>query len=71
MDPKASCSVGAQMLVKDTMDTLAEHPPPQPTRPAVNLLVAVGKQQEYLAINNLLPPPDHPGALDALQVCSA
>jgi hypothetical protein len=56
------------MLVKDVMDTLAQYPPPQPTRPAVNLLVAVGKQQEYLARNNLLPPPGNPGALDALQV---
>jgi hypothetical protein len=56
------------MLVKDIVETLADYPPPQPTCPAVNLLVAVGKQQEYLARNNLLPPAGHPGALDALQV---
>ena len=48
-------------------DVLGQHPPPQPSRPAVDLLVTVGQQQEYLLFHNLLPPPGHPGALDALQ----
>ena len=48
-------------------DVLGQFPPPQPSRPAVDLLVTVGQQQEYLLFHNLLPPPGHPGALDALQ----
>lgn len=44
------------------------HPPPQPSKAAVDLLVTVGQQQEYLLWHNLLPPPGHPGSLDALEV---
>ena len=58
----------AQLFLAKLTDVLAQHPPPQPSRPAVDLLVAVGQQQEYLLFHNLLPPPGHPGALDALQV---
>ena len=47
---------------------LAAHPPPEPSPPAVDLLVAVGRQQEFLAWHNLAPPAGHPGALDALAV---
>ena len=50
--------------------TLAQFPPPQPSRPAVDLLVTVGQQQEYLAWHNLLPSRGEQGALDALQVGS-
>lgn len=49
-------------------DTLNMHPPPQPSKAAVDLLVTVGQQQEYLLWHNLLPPPGHPGSLDALEV---
>ena len=51
------------------MSTLAQFPPPQPSRPAVNLLVTVGQQQEYLSWHNLLPSRGEQGSLDALQVC--
>lgn len=47
---------------------LAAHPPPEPFVPVVDLLVAVGRQQEFLAYHNLLPPAGHPGSLDALAV---
>ena len=57
-----------QLFVGDLMDALGQHPPPQPSRMAVDLLVAVGQQQEYLAAHGLLPPHGHPGALDALRV---
>ena len=50
------------------VQTLAQFPPPQPTQPAVDLLVTVGQQQEYFSWNNLLPPAGHPGRLDALKV---
>ena len=49
-------------------DTLNMYPPPQPSKAAVDLLVTVGQQQEYLLWHNLLPPPGHPGSLDALAV---
>ncbi len=62
---------GAQMFVADLMDALEQHPPPQPSLPAVDLLVSVGQQQKYLDANGLLPPAGHPGALDALQVRAA
>jgi hypothetical protein len=58
----------AQLFVMDLMDALEQHPPPAPARNAVDLLVAVGRQQEYLAANGLLPPRGHPGELDALRV---
>ena len=56
------------MLVMDLTHTLQHYPPPQPTRPAVDLLVIVGKHQEYLAKHGLLPARDHPGSVDALKV---
>jgi len=49
-------------------DTLNMYPPPQPSTAAVNLLVTVGQQQEFLIWHSLLPPPGHPGSLDALAV---
>ena len=49
-------------------DTLNRYPPPQPSTAAVNLLVTVGQQQEFLIWHSLLPPPGHPGSLDALAV---
>jgi len=49
-------------------DTLNKYPPPQPSTAAVNLLVTVGQQQEFLIWHSLLPPPGHPGSLDALAV---
>ena len=60
-----------QMLIMDLTHALELYPPPQPTRAAVDLLVTVGKHQEYLVTHGLLPPPDHPGYLDALKVRSA
>ncbi len=59
------------MLIMDLTHALELYPPPQPTRAAVDLLVTVGKHQEYLVTHGLLPPHDHPGSLDALKVCSA
>ena len=52
------------------MVALEQHPPPQPSQQAVDLLVSVGQQQKYLDANGLLPPAGHPGALDAFQVRS-
>ena len=49
-------------------DTLDRFPPPHPSEAAVNLLVTVGQQQEFLLWHSLLPPPGHPGSLDALEV---
>ena len=57
-----------QMLIMDLTDALERYPPPQPTRPAVDLLVTVGKHQEYLDHHGLLPSQDHAGSLDALKV---
>ncbi len=57
-----------QELIDKLLATLEQYPPQQPTRPAVDLLVAIGEQQQYLLYTNLLPPPGSPGALDALQV---
>ena len=62
------CTVLAQMLVMDLKHTLEHFPPPQPSAGAVNLLVTVGKHQEYLMQHGLLPPRNHPGSLDALEV---
>ena len=56
------------MLIMDLTHALELYPPPQPTRAAVDLLVTVGKHQEYLVTHGLLPPHDHPGSLDALKV---
>lgn len=49
-------------------DTLNKFPPLQPTKAAVDLLVTVGRQQEYLLWHNLMPPPGQPGSLDAFAV---
>ena len=62
------CVFSAQMLVMDLTHTLEHFPPPQPSAGAVNLLVTVGKHQEYLVQHGLLPPRNHPGSLDALKV---
>ena len=62
------CLPCLQLFVADLMAALEQHPPPQPSQPAVDLLVSVGQQQKYLDANGLLPPAGHPGALDALQV---
>ena len=59
------------MLIMDLSHALELYPPPQPTRSAVDLLVTVGKHQEYLVTHGLLPSHDHPGSLDALKVCCA
>ena len=58
-----------QEFIVKLVNSLAQFPPPQPTQPAVDLLVTVGQQQEYFSWHNLLPPAGHPGALDALKVC--
>ena len=57
-----------QEFLGKLVSTLAQFPPPQPSRPAVDLLVTVGQQQEYLAWHNLLPSRGEQGSLDALQV---
>jgi len=62
------CGTDVQMLIMDLTDALELYPPPQPTRPAVDLLVTVGKHQEYLDHHGLLPSQDHAGSLDALKV---
>ena len=49
-------------------NTLNKYPPLQPTKAAVDLLVTVGQQQEYLLWHNLMPPPGQPGSLDAFAV---
>ncbi|KAK9805114.1 hypothetical protein WJX73_010312 [Symbiochloris irregularis] len=56
-----------EFLVK-LVNSLAQFPPPQPTQPAVDLMVTLGQQQEYFSWHNLLPPAGHPGSLDALKV---
>ena len=58
-----------EFLQRLTM-VLRQYPPPQPKKPAVDLLVAVGDQQQYLDLHGLLPPHGSDGALDALQVIS-
>ncbi|KAK9839863.1 hypothetical protein WJX81_007158 [Elliptochloris bilobata] len=68
MLPQVTAAEYGRLFVAKLTDVLGQYPPPQPSRPAVDLLVAVGQQQEYLLFHNLLPPPGHPGALDALQV---
>lgn len=63
-----SCCDGVQEYLLKLVNTLAQFPPPQPTQPAVDLLVTVGQQQEYFSWHNLLPPTGHPGSLDVLKV---
>lgn len=58
-----------RLYLSALQDTLDRFPPPQPSQAAVNLLVTVGQQQEFLLWHSLLPPPGHPGSLDALEVC--
>ena len=57
-----------RLYLSALQDTLDRFPPPQPSEAAVNLLVTVGQQQEFLLWHSLLPPPGHPGSLDALEV---
>ena len=57
-----------RLYLRALEDTLNKYPPPQPSTAAVNLLVTVGQQQEFLLWHSLLPPPGHPGSLDALAV---
>jgi len=63
-------SLGMQEFLQRLKTVLRQFPPPQPKKPAVDLLVAVGDQQQYLLENGLSPPPGSEGALDALQVSS-
>ena len=60
----------SQEFLQRLKTVLRQFPPPQPTKPAVDLLVSVGDQQNYLSANNLLPPPGSEGTLDALQACA-
>lgn len=57
-----------RLYLSALQETLDRYPPPQPSEAAVNLLVTVGQQQEFLLWHSLLPPPGHPGSLDALEV---
>ncbi|EIE27268.1 hypothetical protein COCSUDRAFT_55287 [Coccomyxa subellipsoidea C-169] len=66
--PQVTAAEYGRLFVADLMVALEQHPPPQPSQPAVDLLVSVGQQQKYLDANGLLPPAGHPGAMDALQV---
>ncbi|CAK0784807.1 hypothetical protein CVIRNUC_008011 [Coccomyxa viridis] len=66
--PQVTAAEYGRMLVMDLKHTLEHFPPPQPSAGAVNLLVTVGKHQEYLMQHGLLPPRNHPGSLDALEV---
>lgn len=65
---KSKVLSAAQEFLQRLKTVLRQYPPPQPKKPAVDLLVAVGDQQQYLHINGLLPPSGSDGALDALQV---
>ena len=60
--------LGLQEFLQRLTLMLRQYPPPQPKKPAVDLLVAVGDQQLYLDMNGLLPPPESDASLDALQV---
>ena len=66
--PQLAAAEYGRLFADRLAAVLTAHPPPEPTQPAVDLLVTVGQQQEFLAYHNLLPPPGHPGALDALAV---
>ncbi|KAK9806759.1 hypothetical protein WJX72_001747 [[Myrmecia] bisecta] len=66
--PQVTAAEYCREFVAKLDRVLRAHPPPQPSRPAVDLLVTVGQQQEYLAWHNLLPPAGSPGELDALRV---
>ncbi len=65
------CFARLQLFLARLRDVLDVYPPPQPTKPAVDLLVKVGEYQSYLAWHNLLPPPGHAGSLDAFEVGTA
>ena len=66
--PQLAAAEYGRLFANRLAAVLSAHPPPEPTQPAVDLLVTVGQQQEFLAYHNLLPPAGHPGALDALAV---
>ncbi|CAL8462927.1 g2461 [Coccomyxa elongata] len=66
--PQITAAEYGKLFVVDLMAALEQHPPPQPSQQAVDLLVSVGQQQKYLDANGLLPPAGHPGDLDAFQV---
>jgi len=66
--PQVAAAEYGRALSARLTAVLADHPPPEPSPPAVDLLVAIGRQQEFLAWHNLAPPAGHPGALDALAV---
>lgn len=55
----------AQELMAKVVETLTVHPPLVPSRPAVQLLVGVGRLQHWLSRHDLLPQPGRPSALDA------
>jgi hypothetical protein len=59
----AAAEYGREFVAK-LRATLARHPPPRPTRAAVDLLVAVGRHAEFLAYHNLAPPAGHAGAIE-------
>lgn len=59
----AAAEYGREFVAK-LRATLARHPPPRPTRAAVDLLVAVGRHAEFLAYHNLSPPAGHAGAIE-------
>ncbi|DBB16594.1 TPA: hypothetical protein ACH3X3_014851 [Trebouxia sp. C0006] len=66
--PQVTAAEYTRLYLTALEDTLNKYPPPQPSTAAVNLLVTVGQQQEFLIWHSLLPPPGHPGSLDALAV---
>ncbi|KAL3142941.1 hypothetical protein ABBQ38_003227 [Trebouxia sp. C0009 RCD-2024] len=66
--PQVTAAEYTRLYLSALQDTLDRFPPPQPSEAAVNLLVTVGQQQEFLLWHSLLPPPGHPGSLDALEV---
>ena len=59
----AAAEYGREFVAK-LRATLARHPPPRPTRAAVDLLVSVGRHAEFLAYHNLAPPAGHAGAIE-------
>ncbi|KAK9868824.1 hypothetical protein WJX84_006782 [Apatococcus fuscideae] len=66
--PQVTAAEYCKLFLARLRDVLDVYPPPQPTKPAVDLLVKVGEYQSYLAWHNLLPPPGHAGSLDAFEV---
>ncbi|KAK9868912.1 hypothetical protein WJX84_002762 [Apatococcus fuscideae] len=66
--PQITAAEYCKLFIARLRDVLDVYPPPQPSKAAVDLLVKVGEYQSYLAWHNLLPPPGHPGSLDAFEV---